>query len=68
MTKAEVGDRVRIKHTTHKGKEGTVLRLERRSTERSERWPWKARTAITYVVDIESVGERRFPSSHFDVL
>lgn len=69
MTKADIGDVVRIKYGTHAGKLGTVVKLERRLLHRwDSRLPgYTDRTIITYLVRID-VGLRRFPSSHFNVV
>ena len=64
--RVEVGERVRIRHGVREGRLGVVKGHERRERGVWDSWHrhyWN-RTILTYLVEIEGVGVRRFPGSH----
>lgn len=67
--RVKVGEKVRLRYGNHKEKFGVVTAHERRTNERRD---WRGRTRIvtliTYVVEVENVGPRRFPGSYLDLI
>lgn len=68
--RVEVGEKVRIRHGVRKGRLGVVVDHERHTRETWDSWRRRpdTRTVLTYEVEIEGVGIRRFPGSHLDLV
>ena len=69
--RVEVGEKVRIRHGIHKGKLGKVIAHERRTKRERLSWPiGRVRIVVllTYLVEIDGVGQRRVPGSYLDLI